>query len=59
MKEQSAELRKVQNEFRAMTQVMQAFTILAPEPGMVIYTKGPGMVSRSKPVRRLICGIQQ
>ena len=40
MKEQSAELRKVQNEFTAMTQVMQAFTVLAPEPGMVIYTKG-------------------
>jgi HlyD family secretion protein len=41
MKEQSAELRKVQNEFSAMTQVMQAFTILAPEPGMVIYSKNP------------------
>lgn len=40
MKEQSAELRKVQNENAAMTQVLQAFTILAPEPGMVIYTKG-------------------
>ena len=40
MKEQSAELRKVQNEFSAMTQVLQAFTIVAPEPGMVIYTKG-------------------
>lgn len=40
MKEQSAELRKVQNEFTAMTQVLQAFTVLAPEPGMVIYTKG-------------------
>jgi HlyD family secretion protein len=41
MKEQSAELRKVQNEFTAMTQVMQAFTITAPEPGMVIYSKSP------------------
>jgi len=41
MKEQSAELRKVQNEFTAMTQVMQGFTILAPEPGMVIYSKSP------------------
>ncbi len=40
MKEQSAELRKVQNENSAMTRVLQAFTILAPEPGMVIYTKG-------------------
>lgn len=40
MKEQSAELRKTQNENNAMTKVLQAFTILAPEPGMVIYTKG-------------------
>lgn len=40
MKEQSAELRKIQNENSAMTRVLQAFTILAPEPGMVIYTKG-------------------
>lgn len=40
MKEQFAELRKVQNENAAMTRVLQAFTILAPEPGMVIYTKG-------------------
>jgi HlyD family secretion protein len=40
MKEQSAGLRKVQNEFSAMNLVMQAFTILAPEPGMVIYSKG-------------------
>ncbi len=40
MKEKSAGLRKVQNEHQAMTQVLQAFTILAPEPGMVIYTKG-------------------
>lgn len=40
MKEQSAELRKVQNENTAMTRVLEAFTILAPEPGMVIYTKG-------------------
>jgi len=40
MKEQSAELRKTQNENSAMTRVLQAFTILAPEAGMVIYTKG-------------------
>jgi HlyD family secretion protein len=40
MKEQSAEFRKVQNEFTAMTAVLQSFTILAPEAGMVIYTKG-------------------
>lgn len=36
----SAELRKVQNENTAMTNVLKAFTIIAPEPGMVIYTKG-------------------
>ncbi|MDH4089162.1 MAG: HlyD family efflux transporter periplasmic adaptor subunit [Cyclobacteriaceae bacterium] len=40
MKAQSAEFRKVQNEFNAMSQLLQSFTILAPEPGMVIYTKG-------------------
>jgi len=40
MKEQSAELRKVQNEFSAMTQVLQSFTVIAPESGMVIYRKG-------------------
>jgi multidrug efflux pump subunit AcrA (membrane-fusion protein) len=40
MKAQSAEFRKVQNEFTAMTEVLQAFTITAPESGMVIYTKG-------------------
>ncbi len=40
MKEQSADFRKVQNEFQSMTEVLQSFTVLAPEPGMVIYTKG-------------------
>jgi len=40
MKEQFAELRKVQNENASMTRVLQAFTIIAPEAGMVIYTKG-------------------
>ncbi|HMG93647.1 MAG TPA: efflux RND transporter periplasmic adaptor subunit [Chryseolinea sp.] len=40
MKEAAAELRKVQSESTRMTQVLQAFTITAPEPGMVIYTKG-------------------
>lgn len=40
MKEQSAELRKVQNEFDALNRLSQGFTILAPEDGMVIYTKG-------------------
>lgn len=40
MREQSAAFRKVQGEFGNMTTVMEAFTISAPEPGMVIYTKG-------------------
>ena len=40
MREQSAAFRKVQDEFSNMTTVMEAFTINAPEPGMVIYTKG-------------------
>ncbi len=40
MKAQSAEFRKVQNEYNAMSQLLQSFTILAPEPGMVIYRKG-------------------
>jgi hypothetical protein len=40
MREQSAELRKVQNEYNAMNELSQSFTILAPEPGMVIYARG-------------------
>lgn len=40
MREQAAALRKVQNEYNAMQSVSQSFTILAPEAGMVIYTKG-------------------
>jgi multidrug efflux pump subunit AcrA (membrane-fusion protein) len=40
MKEQSAVFRKVQNEFGNMTKLMAAFTVNAPEPGMVIYMKG-------------------
>lgn len=40
MKEQNAELRKVQSEYNAMTKLMQDFNILAPESGMVIYVKG-------------------
>lgn len=40
MKEQFAELRKVQNEFAAMSTILESFTVLAPEPGMVIYQKG-------------------
>lgn len=39
MREQSAELRKVQNEHDAMINAIQAFTITAPESGMVIYEK--------------------
>jgi Barrel-sandwich domain of CusB or HlyD membrane-fusion len=40
MKEQHTELRKAQNEFDALQRLSQSFTILAPEDGMVIYTKG-------------------
>lgn len=40
MREVAAELRKVQNETDAMTRVMQSFTVTAPEPGMVVYSKG-------------------
>lgn len=40
MREVSAELRKVQAEFDGMTKVLQSFNIMAPEDGMVIYTKG-------------------
>ena len=40
MREVSAELRKVQNEFTAMTKVMESFNVMAPEDGMVIYEKG-------------------
>lgn len=40
MREQNAELRSVQNEFNSMETVSQGFTIMAPEDGMVIYTKG-------------------
>lgn len=40
MKEQAAEFRKVQNEHNAMTTLMQSFTVIAPEAGMVVYTKG-------------------
>jgi multidrug efflux pump subunit AcrA (membrane-fusion protein) len=41
MKEQSAELRKVQNAHDAMTKAIEAFSIVAPEDGMVIYHKNP------------------
>lgn len=39
MREVAAELRKVRNETENMAKIGEAFTILAPEPGMVIYTK--------------------
>jgi HlyD family secretion protein len=41
MREQAAELRKVQNEHTAMMSAIEAFRILAPEDGMVIYHKNP------------------
>lgn len=40
MREVSAELKKVENEFQAMTRVMESFNVVAPEDGMVIYVKG-------------------
>ncbi len=40
MREVAAELRKVQNEFDGMNKVLQAFDVMAPEDGMVIYQKG-------------------
>jgi HlyD family secretion protein len=40
MREVSAELRKVSNEFQSMTKVMESFNVIAPEDGMVIYQKG-------------------
>lgn len=40
MNEVSAELRKVKTEFDGMSQVLESFTVKAPEDGMVIYEKG-------------------
>jgi hypothetical protein len=40
MREVSAERKKVQIEFDAMTTALESFNVLAPEPGMVIYVKG-------------------
>lgn len=40
MRVQSTELRKVQNDMANMQKVSQEFTILAPEDGMVTYSKG-------------------
>jgi HlyD family secretion protein len=39
MREVNAELRKVQSEFDGMNKVLEAFNIMAPEDGMVIYQK--------------------
>lgn len=39
MREVSAELRKVRNESENMSKIGESFNIIAPEPGMVIYTK--------------------
>ncbi len=40
MREVGAELRKVNDEFTSMTTVLQSFSVVAPEDGMVIYEKG-------------------
>ena len=40
MRQVSAELRKVRTEYNMMQELQAEFTILAPEPGMVIYKKG-------------------
>lgn len=40
MQEVAAELRKTEREYNSMQELLSAFTIQAPEPGMVIYTKG-------------------
>lgn len=40
MREVSAELRKISNEFESMTKVLASFNVVAPEAGMVIYEKG-------------------
>lgn len=39
MREVAAELRKVQSEFDGMTKVLESFSVMAPEDGMVIYQK--------------------
>jgi hypothetical protein len=39
MREVAAELRKVQDEYNGMTTILEAFNVLAPEGGMVIYQK--------------------
>ncbi len=40
MQEVTANLRKAQNELKALTELMKDFTITAPEDGMLIYRKG-------------------
>ena len=40
MAEVGAERRKVQNEYNSMLELVRTFQIMAPEPGMVVYTKG-------------------
>jgi HlyD family secretion protein len=40
MREVSAELRKVQEEFNGMMKIMEGFNVQAPDEGMVIYQKG-------------------
>jgi HlyD family secretion protein len=40
MRQVNAELRKVQNEYNGMMELIATFNIVAPEPGMVIYRKG-------------------
>ena len=40
MREVASELRKTQIEYNEMLAVEEEFTIIAPEPGMVIYQKG-------------------
>ena len=40
MREVSAELRKVQGDFKNMTSVYESFEVKAPEDGMIIYEKG-------------------
>lgn len=48
MREQAAELRKVQNDYDAMIAAVKGFTIRAPEAGMVIYEKSR---SDRKPIK--------
>lgn len=40
IREVEAELRKVRSDYEGMTVILEAFNVLAPEDGMVIYEKG-------------------